>query len=89
MILNLIFPPSGSDSEVNLSGGSLGIANLSIRYGTIQEVSTKVKPVMQTGRTIMGNSLTLSISQGPSQFCPSTPWSPAPNTLNLPWDRGR
>ena len=32
MILNLIFSLSGSDSEVNLSGGSLGIANLSIRY---------------------------------------------------------
>ena len=32
MIVNLIFSLSGSDSEVNLSGGSLGIANLSIRY---------------------------------------------------------
>ena len=26
---------SGSDSEVNLSGGSLGIANLSIRYESL------------------------------------------------------
>ena len=57
MILNLIFSPSGSDSEVNLSGGSLGIANLSIRY-----YSKKLNMLCKKAGSKMGNSLTVYIT---------------------------